>query len=248
MQPFEKKKLKYQSKDSPNRTFQEIKLKANLYFADDHKQRDAKSFLIVKSVVLFLLLFATYYLLLHTHYIPKLFLFYILFGWIFLIIGINLGHDAAHHCVTGNRKVDSLLFQIIFGLQGLSGYLWQIRHNNSHHIFPNVFDYDTDLEITKLIILNPNQNIKWYHQYQYIYAPFVYMTFSISWIFYQDFVLMFQKQHANLKMGKIPVVEIFKLLLVKIIYIILFLVIPIIYSPISAAWIFLAFILMHFVV
>jgi len=245
MQPFERKKLKYQSKDSPNDTFKEIKLKANQYFADEHKQKDAKTRLIFKSVVLFLSLVVSYYFLLNTHSIPKLFLSYTLFGWIFLVIGINLGHDSAHNCVTGNKKIDNFLFQVIFGLNGLSGYLWQIRHNNSHHIFPNVFEYDTDLDFTELILLNPNQEIKWYHKYQYIYAPFVYMTFSISWIFYQDFMLMFRKEQANLKMGKIPAIEIVKLIGVKIIYICLFLVVPMIYSSISGGWIFLAYILMN---
>lgn len=245
MQPFEKKRLKYQSKDSPDQTFHEIRLRAKAYFADERKQKKARNFLAFKSIALFLLVAGSYYLLIVTSSIPRLLFFYTFFGWIFLVVGINLGHDAAHNCVTGRRKLDSFLFQLIFGLQGLSGYLWKIRHNSSHHIFPNIFEYDTDLEVTELILLDPNQEKKWYHKYQYIYASFVYMTFSLSWIFFQDFILMFRKEHANIKMGRIPAVEIFKLIVVKIVYVGIFLVIPMYLSPLPPFWMFMAFLLMH---
>ena len=120
MKSFEKKKLKYQSKDTPDLAFRQIKNRANEYFADDSLQKEAKKLLLVKSAILFLSLFAAYYLLLNAHYVPALFVYYILFGGIFLIIGINLGHDAAHHCVTGNKKIDNFLFQTIF--KGPFGY------------------------------------------------------------------------------------------------------------------------------
>ena len=71
---------------------------------------------------------------------------------------------------------------MVFGLQGLSGYVWQIRHNFSHHIFPNVYENDTDLEISNLIRLSPTQKKLPIHKYQHIYAPFIYMTFSLAWM------------------------------------------------------------------
>src|ERR1035437_652475 len=248
MKFIEKKHLKYQSKDSPDHIFKQIRVKVDNYFAANKFHKYGNLFIWLKFAVLVILLAVAYYSLLHSHSFPQLLISYIFFGWIFLIIGINIGHDAAHGCITGNKKVDNFIFQLIFGLQGLGGYMWQIRHNGSHHIFPNVYDNDTDLEMSPLVILNPKQKVHPFHKYQHIYAPFLYMFFSLIWIFYEDFIFLLRTDVANLKKVKVPAIEWMKLFFLKIIYIFMFLVLPFMSNSMPFITIIAAFFIMHFVI
>ena len=249
MKKYEKnKKLKYETKDSKNKVHEQIRLKVDSYFKTKNITRNGNFSLLIKTLVLFGLLGFSYYCLVHSSSFSTLLFSFIAFGFVFLILGINIGHDAAHTCVTGNKQLDNLLFQLTFGLQGLSGYVWQIRHNSSHHIFPNVYGNDTDLEISPLILISQEQKKMKLHKYQHLYAPLIYMLFSLSWIFYVDFSMLFKKQHANIRMGKIPTVEIIKLVVIKITYLIIFLVVPYLLIPLPFLYILSTYLIMNFVV
>jgi linoleoyl-CoA desaturase len=245
MKAFEKRKLKYESKDTANHIFKQIRAKADQYFLENNYKKSGNTSLFVKIIVLGLLLVPGYYAVLHSSSLLTMTLSFLVFGFVFLIVGINVGHDAAHHCVTGNHKVDDFLFNLVYGLQGLSGHYWQIRHNTSHHIFPNVIDNDSDLEAPAFLLLHPHQKAKKYHKYQHLYAPFVYATFSLLFIFVIDFTFIFRKEQANLRFNKIPAIAIIKLIVAKVAYLTLWLLIPIYFAPASAGTIVLAFLLMH---
>jgi linoleoyl-CoA desaturase len=249
MQTYEKNnKLKYESKDSQEYVYQQIKEKVSNYLVSKNIPNQGNSALWFKIVSLFILLGLSYYSLIHSQSFLVLLLSFFAFGFTFLLIGINIGHDAAHHCVTGNKRIDNLLFQLIFGLQGLSGYMWQKRHNFSHHIFPNVYDNDTDLELSKYILLNPHQKKLPAHRYQHLYVMFMYMLFSLSWIFYVDFEMLFKKKHGNLKLGKLPPIEILKLIVIKLVYLFIFLVLPILLIQLPILYVLSAYIIMNFLV
>ncbi len=248
MKPFEKRKLKYESKDTTDQIFKQIKKKADLYFSETKNTKNGNIALWIKFTIMLLILIPSYFLVLHATSYLYLTLSYILFGMIFLIIGINIGHDAAHHCVSGNRKVDNLIFNLIFSLQGLSGYFWQIRHNSSHHIFPNVYHNDSDLESSGLILLHPHQKAHSIHKYQHYYAPFLYMLFSLIFIFGVDFSFYFRKEQANLKFKNVPISAFIQVIATKIAYLTLFLVLPIVFCPLGAWTIVGAFFSMHLVI
>lgn len=242
-----KQKLKYESKDVPDQIFRQIKAKTDRYFAITRLSKNANMWLGFKIAALILVIAMSYFSLLHSATFSQLFFSYLLFAGSFLLLGINIGHDAAHHCFTGKKKLDDFFFQLIFGLQGLCGYFWQKRHNQSHHIYPNIPDYDSDLEMTGLLLLNPNQETKFFHKYQHLYAPFLYMLFSLVWIFYQDFEMFFIKDQANLKFEATPAAEWVKLFVIKVTYIIVFLVLPIHFSAIPIHTFLIAYFLMNFV-
>jgi len=246
MKSIEKKKLKYKSKDSPTSIFKQIRLKSDSYFATQTAQKNANFALWFKFLILSLFIIGAYFSIIYANSFIVLLFSYLAFGGSFLILGINIGHDAAHHCVTGKSKTDNNIFTIIFGLQGLSGYMWQIRHNFSHHIFPNIYESDVDMELSEFILLNTNQKPRWFHEYQHIYAPFMYLFFSLAWIFVQDFKLLNKKKQANLTFKTIPFMEWVKLIAFKIIYISFFLVIPYMSTSFSIWTVLSAFIIMHF--
>lgn len=245
MRTFERTKLKYETKDTPDFVFREIRAKAEIYFKENQYKKSGNRKMWVKVSMQVSLMLLAYYCVLNSKNFPTLALSYLLFGWIFIIMGINIGHDAAHNCFTGKKKSDDLIFRTLFGLQGLSGYLWQMRHNHSHHIFPNVVDNDADIVLTNLILLSPGQKAAWYHRYQHFYAPFLYMTFSLAWIFYTDIALFFQKKHGNITIAPIPKVEWLKLISYKLLYLTWVFAIPLYVTGLPFQTVVSAFIIMH---
>ena len=162
--------FKYISKDSPDFILKQIKEKADGYFLTHNYTKNGNGYLVLKFIAQLLLVAVSVYWVFHASTPLFLCLAYISAGFTLLILGINFGHDGAHGCLTGNKKFDGTLFQLIYAIQGLGGYMWQIRHNSAHHIFPNVYDRDSDLEMSPLILLNPKQTSKPIHKYQHIYV------------------------------------------------------------------------------
>ena len=245
MVTYEKKKLKYEAKDT-ELVFKTIRERADVYFATSVFKKNANGFMWVKSFLLCIIVGFAYFSILHIDSLFLLVTSYLLLGFSFLTLGINVGHDAAHHCLTGRRKVDNVIFQLVFGLQGMCGYLWQLRHNFSHHIFPNINENDTDLDLTPLLLINKHQKVYWFHKYQHIYATFLYGFFSLMYIFVQDFISFSTKEHGNLKIIKIPFIEWVKLVLIKVTYVSTFILIPAYYTNFTLSQILLVFFLMHF--
>lgn len=216
---FESKKIRYASADTPEQIYKQIRQGAEKYFSENKLPKHATVFMAYKTTVLVALILTGYWLLTQITTFDEALMAYFVLTFSSLILSINLGHDAAHHAVTGNKRTDDFIFQTIFALQGLSGYVWQVRHNYSHHVLPNVKEHDTDLAITNLVLLElDTAEVKWFHRYQHIYAPFLYAFTSFHLLFVQDFKFFLEKNHANLRFGKIPVSEWIKMIGFKFLY------------------------------
>lgn len=240
--------FKYSSKDSPDFILKQIKGKVDTYFITNHYSKNGNGYLLLKFMAQLALVISSVYWVFHATSYFSLCLAYLSVGFTMLMMGINFGHDGAHGCLTGNKKFDGTLFQILYAIQGLGGYMWQIRHNSAHHIFPNVYDRDSDLEMSPLILLNPKQKSKPIHKYQHIYAPFLYVIVTLFWIFVEDFVILIRKDSANAKIKKIPTIEWIKIIAIKLIYLFNFIVLPTIVTHFSWQQIIGAFLIMHFIV
>jgi linoleoyl-CoA desaturase len=121
------------------------------------------------------------------------------YGLSVLFLAINVSHDAAHGALTGNRRVDGRIHRVLFGLLGVDGYLWQMRHNGSHHVFPNVNGCDIDIDENPFLRLSPNHPRRGLQRWQHLYAPFVYLIVVLHSVFYGDFVYLFKTQLANMR-------------------------------------------------
>jgi linoleoyl-CoA desaturase len=125
---------------------------------------------------------------------PYFFVFtYILYGFFIVLFAFNFAHDFSHNTVFKSRKWNNRCFIFIYTLVGAHAEAWKHRHIHSHHYAPNVEDYDSDLQISDLIRVTPGAKHKWYHMYQHYYAPLIYTTYSLFWVFIKDFVILFKK-------------------------------------------------------
>jgi len=198
--------------------------------------------LTVKFIVYVSLTAAAYIGILYAENPVALFTFYILFGLIAVLFGFNFAHDFCHNTVFRNKRINNLCFTFIYTLVGAHAEAWKFRHIHSHHYAPNVKDYDTDLQITNLIRVEPDSPYAWYHRYQHYYAPLAYMTYSLYWVFIKDFVVYFTKKQAPENQGPDYHISFW---LQKLIYTGYLLFIPLAVSTLAWWTILIAFLCMH---
>jgi linoleoyl-CoA desaturase len=170
---------------------------------------------------------------------------YVIAGWLLLLMGFNLAHDAAHHSLPASKKMNQFIFETVFTLLGANPYLWKIRHIYSHHPYPNVEGCDADIELTTLLRFSQQQEHRSIHRYQHIYAPLLYTIYTLYWIFYKDIILFSRKKQANIVFISHPLKEWVKLFGYKIVYLFIFLGIPLIMHNGSLGTCLVTFFSMH---
>ena len=198
---------------------------------------------ILTKFVVYFSLTAVCYAALFAIHSPSLFILcFIVYGFVSLLFAFNFSHDFSHNTIFKSKKANNLCFILIYTLVGAHGEAWKQRHINSHHYAPNVEDYDSDLKISKLIRVIPNSEYFWYHRYQHLYAPFVYTTYSLFWVFIKDFVILFSKdEYTEIKGFKYHL----SFWLQKVTYLTFILVLPILFSLQNWVIVLVGFLLMH---
>ncbi len=245
---FETKKIRYASADTSEKIYQEIKDRAADYFNENNLPKHATKLMFFKSLTLLAVIELGYFSLSQVNSVGSLFGVYFILTFAMLLLSINLGHDAAHRAVTGNRKLDNFIFQSVFAMQGLSGYFWQMRHNYSHHSLPNVVEHDTDMEMTDLVLMEVDiEKKQWFHRYQHIYAPFLYAFTSFYLLFIQDFKFFIYPEQANLTFTKAPLIEWVKMIFSKIMYFVTMFGLPLYFTDIPFLQILTAWVIVHMI-
>ncbi|HTQ26531.1 MAG TPA: fatty acid desaturase [Puia sp.] len=228
---------KYISKDA-NGFYAELKSRVNLYFRQNGLSRKGGRKVAVKTAVIFILYITFYGLMLSNRFSgPVTLLFAIFFGLTNVLIVFNVAHDAAHHALFENERLNRL-FSYGFNLVGANAYLWNITHNQIHHAFPNVGDYDGDIhQQAPFIRISPTVPKKWYHRFQPYYATFFYLIYSIFLLFqkdYQDFNILPKKDSRLLLNKRHPRAAYFVFFFSKLFYYAITIVIP--FFVIRAPW------------
>ena len=243
---FKTIKLPFTKPAAEEPVYGEIRQAVQAYLASNGKY--ANGTVIVKAIAYTILVAASYTWLLKTDNRLELQFANWALGFSSILCALNFAHDAAHHALTGNKRLDNIIFELVFNWQGANGYLWRIRHNHSHHAYPNVDDCDADLQVNGLLALSPNQPLRWFHRYQHLYAPFAYMFYTLLWIFYKDIKLFLQRRQANIVFNQHPASEWIKFILYKILYVTIFIVVPYFVTGQPLYVIMVSFLFMHFLV
>jgi linoleoyl-CoA desaturase len=178
--------------------------------------------------------------------LPGLILTYVFIGVSGLLLGFNVSHDALHGSFSKNKRVNHWLYHLSFNIQGNNAYLWKIRHNSSHHIFPNVDGCDADIDDNPFIRLSPQHRLRNYQRYQHIYSFFVYCFYTLHWFLFKDALYMFKKNVANLQSKKHPPSQVVLFFAWKLLYLFMLLVLPVL-TGYSFAEVLLCFFIMHVV-
>ncbi len=228
--------------ESKNLFFPTLKKRVDDYFITNKISKHANATMVIKTIVL-----------LSTYIIP--FLYILLYNPPFIIstllwsvmgfsiagIGMSVMHDANHGAYSSSKWVNSLLGNTLT-LIGGSVDNWKVQHNLLHHTFTNIVHEDDDIADKFVLRFSPHTKVKWFHKYQYFYAFLFYGLQTIFWVFVKDFV---QFKRYVIK-GEKKWVTFTKLMVLKITYIFVMLVMPVVFFDIPVLHIATGFLLMHF--
>ena len=209
-----------------------LKERINTYFFNNNISKYGNKVLAIKIMLVFFIFFGSYGLLISDKFSGAIiFLLGTICGLSHILIVMNIGHDAAHNALSSNTRLNKFLSWSI-ELTGMSHFMWKINHNIIHHPYPNVIPIDSELNMAlpflRLSTLIPK---KPYHKYQHIYAPFIYIFFTINLIFIRDFQDsgIFPKKNSQRAIRNFPPKHYAILVLSKVFYLTYALILPLIF-------------------
>jgi len=225
--------------------FKEVVQAVHGYFKDNQLSMLGNRSMLLKGLVIVGTYFACYGLILFSDIglLGKQ-LLAIVMGFCGVLTVFNIVHDASHNAIFRKKKWNKLA-SYLGDIMGINTYIWDIRHNIQHHHYTNVLGGDIIIENVPLVRLSEHQQHHWFHRYQILYAPFLYVFYSFYWIFVIDFKLFFQKEICDLHDIKHPGNEWLKLIFFKALYITYSILIPILVMDIAWYYIVIGFLVMH---
>jgi linoleoyl-CoA desaturase len=239
-------KLKF-SKDEGSDFYKELNEKIEQYFTEKGTSKTGNRTMIFKIILYFCLDILFYGLMITSTTTIGFYIFYLLMGLSVLLTAFNVSHDAAHGVAVKSKFWNKLLFSLSFNLQGNNAYVWGKNHNESHHLYTNVEGSDIDVLNNPLFRMTVSQELKWFHRYQFVYAPFLYLLYSINWFFFRESLMLFNYSSRTIKI-EIPKNEVVKLIIYKLLYIGYMIILPIYLLPFGWQTVLLAFLFNHFMV
>lgn len=212
--------------------FNELRKKVSKRIEDIPENRDI--YIQIKAFVLPTLYLGLYFLAIFNTTNPWVYVgSYVLMGITLVLIYLNLIHEAAHNNIFKSKKLNGFVLHI-FDFIGANSYIWKKRHIVSHHAYPNVDGWDTDIEQSGILAIVPGVKAKGIQKIQHIIFYFVYPLYLFNWMFIRDFRDFFNKKRAIRKTaGDIPTKEKVKMIGYKAFYFFYQIIIPIVFFKVS---------------
>ncbi len=217
-------KVSFNNKNSD--FFNALKEKVDAYFNSNNISQTGNYKLFIKTILLLLSAAALYTIL--VFFTPPVWisiLLCIVMGVNLAAIGFNIMHDGAHGSFSQRPWVNEMMGYSLNAMGG-SVYIWKCKHNVNHHSFTNIEGMDDDIDIKPWIRTHEDQKKYWYHRFQHIYWVVLYGVTYVLWIFVQDFTKYFSGKIADTKFRKMDTKEHFIFWISKVLYIGVFLVVP----------------------
>ena len=127
-------------------------------------------------------------------------------------------------------------------------YNWKVQHNVLHHTYTNIHGHDEDLEAGR--ILRFSKHTKWqkHHKFQHYYSIFLYGLLTINWAITTDWLQMKRYMKRKLAYGKLPnpFVNWGTLVISKLIYLTMWIVLPMLILDLAWWKILIGFFVMHY--
>ena len=240
------KKLKF-TRDHGTDFYKELTEELDHYFLSNNIERTGNRIMYIKMAFYFTLDVLFYFLMITSTSLAGFYIFYLLMGLSILLTAFNISHDAAHGVAVRNKFLNKLLFQLSFNLQGNNAYVWGKNHTESHHLYTNIEGSDIDVLHNPLVRMTESQPLKWFHSFQHIYTPFLYLFYSLNWFLFRESLMIFNISSRTIRIN-IPTIEIVKLILFKMLYIGYMVLLPMYLLRFEWGHILLAFACNHFMV
>lgn len=228
--------------------FRTLNKRVNTYFKDNNLKRTGNWKLYFKSIVMFTIFLAPYFLLL-TLNLPSWaqLLLTIVMGVGMAGVGMNVMHDGNHDSFSEKKWINKIMGSSIYILAG-NVYNWQVQHNVLHHTYTNIHGHDEDLEAGRVLRFSKHSKWSKHHKWQHIYSVFLYGLLTFNWAITTDFKQMRNYLKRKLSYGEFPnpKVEWTKLVITKLIYVTIWIVLPIVLTDLPWWKVLLGFFIMHY--
>ncbi|MGB0948750.1 MAG: fatty acid desaturase family protein [Marinirhabdus sp.] len=239
--------IKFSRKD-PAKFFRTLNARVNGYFNENNISRNGNWKLHLKTLIMFSLYFSPYFLIL-TLDLPgwSLVLLTIVMGIGMAGVGMNVMHDANHGSYSSKKWINKLLGSSMYILAGNSE-MWQIQHNVLHHTYTNIHGHDEDLDAGRIIRFSQHAAWHRFHKFQHYYSVFLYGLLTFNWMLTADFKQTKKYLARNLSYGKFPkpALQWTTLVITKLIYVMVWVVVPILLLDIAWWKILIGFFIMHY--
>lgn len=227
----------------------ELRKRVTSYFKENNISRYANFNMVLKTIFMLSLYLVPFILMLsylETTWI--IMLTWITMGFGMAGIGLSIMHDANHGAYSKSKYVNNVMGKLIL-LVGGSDINWRIQHNVLHHTYTNVSGMDEDIEIDPLMRFSPTQRLLKGHRFQFIYAWFLYGMMTLMWATTKDYSQWKRYKKKNLIVTQNISARAFLWTLIptKVIYLVVTLGLPLVFSALPWWGTVLGFMLMHFV-
>jgi len=228
--------------------FRILNKRVSTYFKENKIKRTGNWKLYSKAVVMFSLFLVPLVLIL-TISMPQwlLLLLSVVIGIGMAGVGMNVMHDSNHESFSNKKWVNKLMGSSIYILAG-NVYNWKVQHNVLHHTFTNIQGHDEDIDAGRIIRFSKHAKWLQIHKFQKYYSIFLYGLLTINWAITTDFKQMRSYLKRKLSYGEFPnpAKEWTILVITKVLYYLLWIVLPL--AVLDIAWwkILIGFFVMHY--
>lgn len=242
-----KGQVKFINRDK-NLFFPTLKKRVDLYFKENNISRYGNATMVIKTIVL-----------LSAYILPFLYLIFVqpplwaslllwsLMGLAMAGLGMSVMHDANHGAYSSNKVINGLMAGVL-NLLGGSTLNWKLQHNILHHTYTNVTHMDDDIDDKLLLRFSPHTPVKKVYKAQWLYAFFFYGLTTLYWVTAKDFVqyIKYTRNGVNSNSKEENRILLLKLIVLKLVYLFVFLVLPTLYFAVPFGSVLGGFLLMHF--
>ena len=210
--------------------FKVLKERVDSYFVENKLDPTGNAQLVKKGIVQILCSIIIYVVLVFFTPAPIVSLaLCVILGINLAVIGFNVMHEGGHQTFSRHSWINNAS-AFTLNVLGGNAYYWKIKHNVNHHTYTNVEGLDNDIDVKPFMRLHEYQPWRRYHRFQHVYWVALYSLSYLAWIFYEDFEkYVTGKISVNGERKRLPLKEHFIFWFTKLMYILMYMVIPIIF-------------------
>jgi linoleoyl-CoA desaturase len=225
-----------------------LQQRVNIYFKENHLKKTGNWKLYLKTAIMFSIFLLPYFFILTLPMSQWVQLgLTVCIGIGMAGVGMNVMHDGNHGSYSSKKWLNNLMGGSIYILSG-NVYNWKVQHNVLHHTYTNIHGHDEDLDAGRMIRFSANAKWRRFHTFQHYYSFLLYGLLTLNWAITSDFNQMHRYLKRKLSYGKSPhpATEWSVLVITKILYIGIWIVIPMLFLPIPWWKVLIGFFVMHY--
>ena len=227
--------------------YKDLQASVDRYFQEHNLSMKGNGKMVFKMIMYFTLVVTGYAAVIASPNLGWFYVAYVFTGMMVLLTAFNISHDAAHGVAVKSPFWNKVIFQLSFNLIGNNAFVWGGNHTTSHHSYTNIEGSDIDVLNNPLVRMTDAQPLKWYHRYQHLYVPFLYLFYSLNWFFIRELLLLVNFTSRTITV-QIPRGEMLKLVFFKLFYVGYMIVCPVLFLDFGWEHVLFAFLLNHVLV